>query len=242
MSASVSRPRFWASAAAAILAALLPVSQAYAAPEDILQPGTEIVFPEGNGTFLECTAGFLVTTTDPTPAFLTAGHCIPAVNKPLYTVTGQDTDQLAFAGNSRVVSFTGLEGDQEHSRVGTTDIALVDLKSSSVPKSPLLVNGIRVSGASTPDDLRAARPVLCKVGAVTGVTCGDMDRIVGDSILFFARAEHGDSGAPVVAQWPDGQYTAVGILSGIVVGPGENRITAQLVSPWLHAWSLQLVQ
>lgn len=226
---SLTRAGAAAVTAVSVSVVLGPPTVATASP-GVVNPGAEIEFEYPDGHTTTCTAGFLVVTSDGTPAFLTAGHCVPVTGGKVYLAEG---GQEVPIGTSRVVTLTG-------SNTGDTDIALVDMNGSQVLKSPTLANGISVTGISGGQELRTSRPQLCKVGQVSGTTCGPISGFIGDKVLFEAGSEHGDSGSPVVAFWPDGSYTAVGVLNG---SPKDNEgiAIAQMIAPWTSRWALQLV-
>ena len=83
-------------------------------------------------------------------------------------------------------------------------------------------------------------PVLCKLGTVSGLTCG---QIVDDpgapltSIAFLGGSRGGDSGAPVWTYNSKGELIAVGTLSG----GSESDSDVSYVDPisdYLDLWSL----
>lgn len=220
---------FWASG-------LIPVpGNATADPALIAQPGDEMGTNTPDGRLRVCTLGFLTMTSDPTPAFLTAGHCAPEPGMPVFwNPDGIGVKRIV--GYSRAVQFSG-------DSLGATDIALVDVSEGvDFSKMPVLNGGVAVSGVSTASDLERYDPVLCKQGYVTGRTCGRILKFMGpDKLTFEAKSDHGDSGAPVYAVWPDGTFTAVGLLNGSPMS-NDGVVVVQLIAPWMSSWALRLAR
>jgi hypothetical protein len=216
-------------AAVALTTAVAP-APAGADPET-LQPGSEIGFIGPDGDPGTCTLGFMVMTSDNSPAYLTAGHCAPVQGAPVYADTMNGVTRV---GVSRVVSYA------DTGETLSTDIALVDTANAPINKSSQLTNGIRVTGISSSEDLRSSAPTLCKLGQATGFTCGPMTAVTRNKVLFRAESAHGDSGAPVVARWGNGVFTAVGVLNGSPIAD-DGVAVAQLIEPWTYQWSLRLV-
>jgi hypothetical protein len=216
---------------------VLAPGSATAGPALIAQPGDEIGtnVTNNSGKIRVCTIGFLTMTSDPTPAFLTAGHCAPKAGMPVFG-NPDGIGARRIIGYSRVVEFAGTA-------VRSTDIALVDVSAGeNFARLSALPNGVAVSGVSNAVDLERYNPVLCKQGYVTGQTCGRIVKFVGsDKLTFEAGSAHGDSGAPVYAVWPDGTYTAVGLLNGSPVSD-EGVAVVQLIAPWMSSWALRLAR
>jgi hypothetical protein len=208
---------------------------ATADPALIAQPGDEMGTNTPSGKIRVCTLGFLTMTTDPTPAFLTAGHCAPEVGIPVFW-NPDGIGARKVVGYSRVVQFAGDE-------VGSTDIALIDVGLGvDFSKSAVLNGGVSVSGVSTAADLERYNPTLCKQGYVSGRTCGRIVKFIGsDKLTFETPSDHGDSGSPVYAVWPDGTFTAVGLLNGSPVN-NEGVAVVQLIAPWMSSWALRLAR
>jgi hypothetical protein len=81
---------------------------------------------------------------------------------------------------------------------------------------------------------------FCKMGAVTGETCGKITDIDGEVIETTAYSLHGDSGSPGYVKNPDGTVSAVGIL---MASPDGDDYTTYftLVGPVLARWGLTLL-
>jgi hypothetical protein len=214
----------------------LPAPAAAADPALLAQPGDEISVDGANSKEFVCTLGFLVMTSDPTPAFLTAGHCVPAPGKPVYW-NPDGTSSKVTLGYSRVVQYDG-------DTVGSTDIGLVDVSGGDgdLSKTAVLPGNVQMSGVSSMDELRRYNPTLCKQGYRSGRTCGRILRFIPpDKLTMETRSDHGDSGSPVYAVWPNGTYTAVGVLNGSPVSD-ESIAIIQLIQPWMGSWALRLAR
>ncbi|MFA5608207.1 MAG: hypothetical protein WDA07_13655 [Leucobacter sp.] len=179
----------------------------------------------GNGMPYQCTAGFLVKTPNGAPAMLTAGHCRRDPNND--TVL-----QRTPHGDRAIGHYVRWEVIP-----GVHDVGLVDLAGSSVPLLSDL-DGMRVSRVLTADDVRREQPQLCKSGARTGLSCGQLTQVTDTQVSFRAWDDLGDSGAPVYVRQDDGTVAAVGILFGHSDDAQGRIIHASLVSPVMANWGI----
>ena len=81
---------------------------------------------------------------------------------------------------------------------------------------------------------------FCKLGAVTGETCGTITRVDGDVVEASVFSLNGDSGSPGYVQNDDGTVSAVGILMSSP--DGDDNITYfTLVQPLLGKWGIRVL-
>ena len=103
----------------------------------------------------------------------------------------------------------------------------------------------RISGVSSTEELRAGRPEICVVGARTGRHCGVLDDVSGTRVTWAGiPAVEGDSGGPVYARWPDGSFTAVGVINTVHTrtdGTGTGGGTGTLIAADIEANEMTLL-
>lgn len=197
---------------------------------DALGPGIGVLtLDAGLADADTCTAGFLVRDRAGRVGLLTAAHCDRG---------GPVTIKLAGTDYTRIGAFDGAR------RRG--DIGFVAL-GPGVPVSGAIAGVGPVAGAS---DRVTVGQQLCKVGLPTGLQCGPVTAVTGDTVTFAATTECGDSGGPVYTVRPDGSLAAVGILSAQTMGAGTiappcgtpfTFAIAQLLQPWLRASAMAVV-
>jgi hypothetical protein len=81
---------------------------------------------------------------------------------------------------------------------------------------------------------------FCKLGAVTGETCGTVKGKKGDVIEASVYSLNGDSGSPGFVTNPDGTVSAVGILMSSPDGDDYTTYFT-LVYPLLAKWGLHIL-
>lgn len=202
-------------AASAVVAVGL---SAPAAAEGPPMPGIEI-----DGDTNTCTAGFAAQGPDGF-YLMTSGHC--------------DRDpgaQWTYGSDTPLGFVTTSEQDDSQE----LDAAIIRLDPDLGPPVSAIAGGYVVSGFLDASQLAVGTPI-CKVGATTGETCGEVtsvDGLVAETSVF---SLHGDSGSPGFVKNPDGTVSAVGLLSG---SPDDNdNITYfVLVAPLLGKWGLSLL-
>lgn len=203
-------------AVVAILAGVASTTPAHASPG--LSPGIEIDDDSGR-----CTAGFAAQGADGSYYFLTSGHC-----------DGQDGSAWTYGDEIPLGHITNSEkvGDER-------DAAIVQLDPSvGIPNgAPGGIYPVRdVFNAS---HIAVGMP-FCKMGAVTGETCGEVTDLDGEVVETTVYSLHGDSGSPGYVKNPDGTVSAVGIL---MASPDGDDFTTYftLVDPVLARWGLTLL-
>jgi hypothetical protein len=81
---------------------------------------------------------------------------------------------------------------------------------------------------------------MCKVGAVTGETCGPITNIEGDYVVEAnLHCLGGDSGSPGFVKNPDGSASAVGILTSAL--DDDHTTYFIIVAPLLAKWHVHLL-
>jgi hypothetical protein len=169
-----------------------------------------------------CTAGFAAQGYDGAYYLFTSGHC----NHPegsLWTY-----EQGVPLGK---VATSEEEGDRK-------DAAIIRLDPGvGVPVGDVGGRPVRdVWGASQIQ----VGTAFCKLGAVTGETCGPIKNLDGELVVASVYAKPGDSGSAGFVKNEDGTVSAVGILEGSLEGD-ENTTVFVLVQPLLGRWGLRLL-
>lgn len=89
------------------------------------------------------------------------------------------------------------------------------------------------------NQLKVGTP-FCKLGAVTGETCGTITKIEGDVVEASVFSLGGDSGSPGYVENDDGSVSAVGILMSSPEGD-DNTTYFTLVQPLLGKWGIHIL-
>lgn len=169
-----------------------------------------------------CTAGFAAQGDDGNYYILTSGHC-----------DAGDGAEWTYGDDIPLGQITASEDDGDQ-----RDAALIRLD----PDTPAPIGD--VGGHPVRDVLSAGQLVegmpFCKVGAVTGETCGVITDIDGDVVEASVFSLEGDSGSPGFVKNPDGTVSAVGILTS---SPEDDDYTTYfvLVHPLLSQWGLRIL-
>lgn len=234
-------------AAALIAAAAIAPATAHAAPIAVT-PGSEVIVVHSDGTPTvqrasgvtrhpdnhpaspdgdRCTLGFVFQGSDGEPRALIAAHC-GDVHEEIRTPDGRTIGRIADAA--------------EYSDApNSPDTALVSFNPGVVVDSRIAGLG-PVRGTISPEDIKRTNPILCKLGAVTGMSCGpvDFDTPAPDGFLtVHAQRAGGDSGGPMWTFGEHGEVLAVGTHSG---GPGGrmDRSFVESVDTYLRTWDLKV--
>jgi hypothetical protein len=202
-------------ASGAVIVALGTAGTAVAAPPPA--PGIEVDDDSGS-----CTAGFAAQGDDGNYYLLTSGHCDAGDGAEW---TYGDDDPLG------QISASEDDGDQ-------MDAAIIQLD----PGTPAPIGGVggyRVRDVLGAGQLAKGMP-FCKIGAVTGETCGAITDINGNVVEASVFSLEGDSGSPGFVKNPDGTVSAVGILTS---SPENDDYTTYfiMVQPVLAKWGLRLL-
>ncbi|NMD57957.1 MULTISPECIES: hypothetical protein [Tsukamurella] len=221
-------------------------------PYDVVAPGlTPATAPKpttgaGITTFADpfgvdssvCTLGFLARYPGGEVVAFTAGHCAEQAGK-------------AQPGRTPVARYLTPGGGStpfgEYIKATRNDrgqdIAIIQLAGSDVAPVAPAIGPVR--GVSATEELRAGRPEICIVGARTGRHCGVLDDVTGTRVTWAGiPAVEGDSGGPVYARWPDGTFTAVGVVNTVHTRPdgtGTGGGTGTLIAADIAANEMTLL-
>ncbi|KDE98306.1 trypsin [Mycolicibacterium aromaticivorans JS19b1 = JCM 16368] len=211
------RWRFACLASVALSAAVGLASPAMAAPPPT--PGIEVDDESGR-----CTAGFAAQDNDGNNYLLTSGHC-DAHDGSAWTY-GEDDTLLG------TISASEVNGDKR-------DAAIIRLDPGVGPPNGDVGGRYLVRDVLGASQIRAGMP-FCKVGAVTGETCGEVKGVEGDVVEASVYSLEGDSGSPGFVKNPDGTVSAVGILMSSPDGDDYTTYFT-LVQPLLAQWGLRIL-
>ena len=172
---------------------------------------------------MSCTASFAARGDDGSYYFLTSGHC-DAHNGAGWT----------YGPNIPLGTITASENEG-----GNRDAAIIRLDPSiGMPTGD--IGGRPVHGVYSSDEIKVGVP-LCKLGAVTGETCGAVTSVHDDGVIEASVFSlNGDSGSPGFVKNLDGTVGAVGTLMGSPDG-NDNISYFVPVSPLLDKWGLRLL-
>ncbi|SDR27984.1 hypothetical protein [Tsukamurella pulmonis] len=185
-----------------------------------------------------CTLGFLARYPGGEIVAFTAGHCAE--------LAGQ-----ARPGRAPVARYLTADGGStpfgEYIKATRSnrgqDIAIIQLAGTDVAPVAGAIGAVR--GVSSTEDLQAGRPEICVVGARTGRHCGVLDDVSGTRVTWAGiPAVEGDSGGPVYARWPDGTFTAVGVINTVHTRPdgtGTGGGTGTLIAADINANAMTLL-
>lgn len=170
-----------------------------------------------------CTAGFAAQGYDGSYYLMTSGHC------------DKHDDSVWTYGNDLTlgkITASEQEGD-------TIDAAIIHLDPSvGAPKGS-------VGGKYPIRDVLSATQIqlgmpFCKIGAVSGETCGAVKDVANDVVEASVYSAYGDSGSPGFVKNPDGTVSAVGLLMSSPDGDDYTTYFA-LVNPLLGKWGLRIL-
>ncbi len=209
--------RFARLASVALSAAVGLATPAMAAPPPT--PGIEVDDESGR-----CTSGFAAQDNDGNYYLLTSGHC-DAHDGSAWTY-GEDDTLLG------TISASEVNGDQR-------DAAIIRLGPGVGAPNGDVGGRYSVRDVLGASQIRAGMP-FCKVGAVTGETCGEVKGVEGDVVEASVYSLEGDSGSPGFVKNPDGTVSAVGILMSSPDGDDYTTYFT-LVQPLLAQWGLRIL-
>ncbi|OBF17165.1 trypsin [Mycobacterium kubicae] len=170
----------------------------------------------------KCTAGFAAQGDDGSYYLFTSGHCDHAEGS-LWT----------YDGDVPLGRITASEHETDRQ-----DAAIIRLEPGvGVPVGG--VSGRRVRNVLSSNQIQVGTP-FCKLGAITGETCGPVKDIDGDVVIASVPAQPGDSGSAGFVKNSDGSVSAVGILAGSY-GDDLNTTVYIPVQPLLGRWGLRIL-
>ena len=180
-------------------------------------PGVEVDDETGR-----CTAGFAAQGNDGNYYLLTSGHC-----------DAHDGSVWTYGQNVPLGTITASEEEGENK-----DAAIIRLDPSvGAPIGD--VGGRPVRDVLSRSQIKVGTP-FCKMGAVSGETCGAITDIDGDVIEVGVYSLHGDSGSPGFVKNDDGTVSAVGILMSSPEGD-DHTTYFTLVQPLLGKWGIRVL-
>lgn len=169
-----------------------------------------------------CTAGFAAQGNDGSYYLLTSGHC-DTHDGSVWTY-GESTPLGTITASEK-------EGDKR-------DAAIIRLVPAvGAPSGG--VSGRPVRDVLSRNEIKMGTP-FCKLGAVTGETCGTITGIAGDVVEASVFSLNGDSGSPGYVQNDDGTVSGVGILMSSPDGD-DNTTYFTLVQPLLGKWGIRIL-
>ncbi|ORW74929.1 S1 family peptidase [Mycobacterium saskatchewanense] len=169
-----------------------------------------------------CTSGFAAQGNDGSYYLMTSGHC-----------DAHDGSEWTYGDDLPLGKISASEKDGDK-----RDAAIIRLApSAGAPVGD--VGGQPVRDVLSGSQLRVGMP-FCKVGAITGETCGAITDIEGGVVEASVFSLNGDSGSPGYVKNPDGTVSAVGILMSSPDGD-DNTTYFTLVHPLLSKWGLRVL-
>jgi hypothetical protein len=170
-----------------------------------------------------CTAGFAAQGNDGSYYLMTSGHC-----------DAHDGSAWTYGDNVPLgkIAASENEGDKR-------DAAIILLDPSVGAPSGDVGGRYPVRDVLSPSQIKVGMP-FCKVGAVTGETCGAVKGIQGDVVEASVYSLNGDSGSPGFVKNEDGTVSAVGLLMSSPAGDDYTTYFA-LVNPLLGRWGLRVL-
>jgi hypothetical protein len=170
----------------------------------------------------KCTAGFAAQGNDGSYYLLTSGHC--DVHDGSVWTYGESTPLGTITASEK-------EGDKR-------DAAIIRLVPAvGAPSGG--VGGRPVRDVLSRPEIKMGMP-FCKLGAVTGETCGTITEADGDVVEASVFSLNGDSGSPGYVKNDDGTVSAVGILMSSPDGD-DNTTYFTLVQPLLGKWGIRVL-
>lgn len=166
--------------------------------------------------------------------YLTAGHC---------GNSGQAAEIVYPDGTSaRIGEFAWSSFDFNNATSSSVDAAFLVLDDPSLLDPNVIGLGQAPTRALDDADLERLAPDLCKVGHMTGTTCGniDLEHDTLQRVMFFAPSSPGDSGGPVYARTKAGELVAAGIFVGVPNGM-EQLASAQVLDGVAEIWDVELI-
>jgi len=205
---------------AIVVAATALAGTAAADPDLASRPMPGMHVADGTGG---CTAAFAAQDTEGSYYLLTSGHCDP-----------HDGSVWTYGEDHPLGMITASEkaGD-------TRDAAIIRVDPSVGAPVGDVGGRYPVRDVLSLPQIQVGMP-FCKLGAVTGETCGVVKGKKGDVIEASVYSLNGDSGSPGFVKNPDGTVSAVGILMSSPDGD-DNTTYFTLVYPLLAKWGLHIL-
>ncbi|MBW0013965.1 S1 family peptidase [Mycobacterium sp.] len=170
-----------------------------------------------------CTAGFAAQGNDGGYYLMTSGHC-----------DAHDGSAWTYGDAVPLGTITASENEGD-----TKDAAIIRLDQSLGAPNGDVDGRYRVRDVLNESQIRVGMP-FCKVGAVTGETCGLVKDVADQVVEASVFSLPGDSGSPGFVKNADGTVSAVGLLMSSPVGDDYTTYFA-LVDPLLGRWGLRVL-
>jgi hypothetical protein len=170
-----------------------------------------------------CTAGFAAQGDDGSYYLMTSGHC-----------DAHDGSAWTYGDNVALGRITASEHEGD-----TRDAAIIRLDPSVGAPMGHVGGRYLVRDVLSATQIQVGMP-FCKIGAVTGETCGAVKDVAGDVVEASVYSLNGDSGSPGFVKNPDGTVSAVGLLMSSPDGDDYTTYFA-LVNPLLGRWGLHVL-
>jgi hypothetical protein len=170
-----------------------------------------------------CTAGFAAQGDDGSYYLMTSGHC-----------DAHDGSAWTYGDNVPLGRITASEHEGD-----TRDAAIIRLDPSVGAPMGHVGGTYLVRDVLSATQIQVGMP-FCKIGAVTGETCGTVKDVAGDVVEASVYSLNGDSGSPGFVKNPDGSVSAVGLLMSSPDGDDYTTYFA-LVNPLLGRWGLHVL-
>ncbi|OBH83834.1 trypsin [Mycobacterium sp. E2989] len=170
-----------------------------------------------------CTAGFAAQGNDGSYYLMTSGHC-DAHDGSLWTY-GNDVPLGRITASEK-------EGD-------TKDAAIILLDPSVGAPFGHVGGTYEVRDVLSAGQIHQGMP-FCKLGAVTGETCGVVKHVDGGVVEASVYSLNGDSGSPGFVKNSDGTVSAVGLLMSSPDGDDYTTYFT-LIDPLLGRWGLHVL-
>lgn len=170
-----------------------------------------------------CTAGFAAQGKDGGYYLLTSGHCDDHDGS---AWTDSDDNPLGH------ITLSEEEGWEK-------DAAIIRLDPGVGAPTSALGGRYQVRDVLSGNQIEVGMP-FCKIGAITGETCGEITDRDDDLVEASVYSLQGDSGGPGFVKNSDGTVSAVGIL---MASPDGDDYTTYftLVEPLLDKWGLSIL-
>jgi hypothetical protein len=170
-----------------------------------------------------CTAGFAAVGNDGSYYLLTSGHC-DAHDGATWTY-GQDVPLGTITASEN--------GGGQH------DAAVIRLDPTVGVPSGDVGGRYVVRDVLSGPQIHVGMP-FCKIGSVSGETCGTVKAVNGNVVEASVYSLNGDSGSPGFVKNADGTVSAVGIL---MTSPDGDDYTTYFIQvyPLLAKWGLKIL-
>lgn len=170
----------------------------------------------------QCTAGFAAQSNDGNYYLLTSGHC-----------DAHDGSMWTYGNNVPLGKMTASENEGD-----TKDAAMIRIDPGVARPNGDVGGQYPVRDVLSLNQLKVGMP-FCKMGSVTGETCGVIKSQDGGVIEASVYSLSGDSGSPGFVKNPDGTVSAAGLLMSSPVGDDHTSYFAP-VYPLLGQWGLRI--